>query len=871
MCLVLTVSLAGPTTPVAGADGQAAQVSPEQSTPAGLSGVTTFAGSTTQGDVVFAEKTVRDARGDVVDMTLQFSGSASEATVVVGSSDIGFKVRATVRDRNDDGTVVVHWNTANSDSTDGGVSVAGSDDIVSGPTVLDGVDQPPGSADYPLEVRYDGAITDVATAILESPQAESLTTHTAPESARPSTVSEVRDVASSSENGRTVAVSNYAQDTVAIRLSVAGIEGYVSDASDFDDQSTGIKTVIEENPSTVATNENPVTVDVADARLVSEDDTYFLVFDAEQLLDGGATVGDKFDVTFRVDNGATDGELTLSGGFELVRGSSAFDKQGGTLLTPPTADSLIGGRSTWSPGTELTVEVKTSSDAASFVKKIPVEVSEDGTWSARFDFSAVPEGQSFEATLRHAATGQVEATADGEFGSLSASVSFSDQAAEDAGTLVVVDSVSLSEAGFVAIHRGGPSGSVIGVSDYLSPGSHEDVEIRLREAISSRTDLAAVVHLDSDADRTFDFVVTDGAVDGPYLVGGSTVSATATVGLNTPTPTPEPDTPTPTPEPDTPTPEPDTPTPTPFEPDTETEVLETSPPPGADSGPGLGLAVGGTIGTATAGFVVYRWLFSGSSGPSYPSPDELGDAGGVGDQPTETTTHDAADGTGTTRSSTGGGASSGSTGDSSPDTTRSSSATTDATGTDAGTTGGAASGAAGAAGGGTDSSRDDGPDADDASVSELATEAEAATGRARDALEDGQYAVAAEEFEAAISALEGLRSEDAIDRADEELSSVRSEARQARSKRDALGDISDAIERGEEFLRDADEAFDEDDNVVARLRYRQARDSFEEAIDLAEREDIDAMDVTASGHLFSSLEEVEDRFEVAKRGFDRTK
>ena len=95
--------------------------------------------------------------------------------------------------------------------------------------------------------------------------------------------------------------------------------------------------------------------------------------------------------------------------------------------------------------------------------------------------------------------------------------------------------------------------------DALEAGDHE---------------MVVTVHLDTDENQVFDYVRTDGAVDGPYLdAAGEAVTDEAVVTVEPlETPTPEPDTPTPepdtpTPEPDTPTPDPDTPTP---EPDTPT-------------------------------------------------------------------------------------------------------------------------------------------------------------------------------------------------------------------------------------------------------------------------------------------------------------
>jgi hypothetical protein len=115
------------------------------------------------------------------------------------------------------------------------------------------------------------------------------------------------------------------------------------------------------------------------------------------------------------------------------------------------------------------------------------------------------------------------------------------------GTTVVVDSVTMSEGGFVAIHDsslfdGNVIGSVIGVSDYLAPGTHEDVAITLYDVPGATFDvdrlpadeqLVAMPHLDTDGDEEYGFVATGGDVDGPYTADGGPVIDTAQLTVET--------------------------------------------------------------------------------------------------------------------------------------------------------------------------------------------------------------------------------------------------------------------------------------------------------------------------------------------------
>lgn len=115
---------------------------------------------------------------------------------------------------------------------------------------------------------------------------------------------------------------------------------------------------------------------------------------------------------------------------------------------------------------------------------------------------------------------------------------------ESAGERVVVDSVELSEGGFVAIYEGvtvdADPEAVVGVSDYLEAGEYEDLEIELDEPLEESQALVAVVHHDTNDDGTFDYVESDGAEDEPYVTeGGGPVLDGAFVTVAEPEPEPE--------------------------------------------------------------------------------------------------------------------------------------------------------------------------------------------------------------------------------------------------------------------------------------------------------------------------------------------
>lgn len=124
-----------------------------------------------------------------------------------------------------------------------------------------------------------------------------------------------------------------------------------------------------------------------------------------------------------------------------------------------------------------------------------------------------------------------------------ASVTFDDQTSD--GTSVVVQSVTMSEGGFVTIHDsslldGDALGSAIGVSEALDAGTHEDVDVPLFDVpggdfetsmLSDDQTLIAMPHLDTNGNGTYDFVSSEGSADGPYTDEEGAVVDDATITI----------------------------------------------------------------------------------------------------------------------------------------------------------------------------------------------------------------------------------------------------------------------------------------------------------------------------------------------------
>ena len=259
------------------------------------------------------------------------------------------------------------------------------------------------------------------------------------------------------------------------------------------------------------------------------------------------------------------------------------------------AGQTIRGSTNVAPGTKLGLRINSQSDTSPFLTTLNTHVNEDRTFAATGDFSNRGAGINFTVRVRRGGD-QIGGPYDGMIlAEPTASATFSDQAVSETNQEVIVDSATLSDGGFIAIHEGSASGDVIGTSGYLEAGQHSNVRIDLDSAINGTTTLVAMPHLDDNSNNLYDFP----EADAPYTADGSAVTASASVSLDVETPTPTPTaTPSPTPTPTatpSPTPTPTaTPSPTPTQADDGGDGDDggsTPSPTTTDGGPGFGVAV----------------------------------------------------------------------------------------------------------------------------------------------------------------------------------------------------------------------------------------------------------------------------------------
>jgi PGF-CTERM protein len=131
-------------------------------------------------------------------------------------------------------------------------------------------------------------------------------------------------------------------------------------------------------------------------------------------------------------------------------------------------------------------------------------------------------------------------TADGDIamddGAITVSGAVDVSAQSSDGRTVVIDTVELSEGGFVTVHdstllNGAVFDSVLGTSEYLEAGHHHDVEVTLDSPISETQTLFGMAHQDTNGNEAYDFVDSEGDADGPVTANGDIVMESAEVSV----------------------------------------------------------------------------------------------------------------------------------------------------------------------------------------------------------------------------------------------------------------------------------------------------------------------------------------------------
>ncbi len=502
------------------------------------------AGSTLQENtsvVSFTNSQYNASRGDIAEIDVATPG-VSTAYVTINSKKAGYNPTVRITDGNLDGRVTLLLNTY--DTPDGpaqsfGVaSTADSVQFVGGDA---NTTEPLPIGTYSLTVRAQagGKPADSAQLRLKYGGPSTFGTLTAPDSKNLSSFDTSREIWNSSISTSDVAKN----DLVIARLGGSGLSGAIIANQDRGESTekafldflnaregnNDVALLTIRQPQTgesVRINQNNINVVLA-----PRNGAVFFVFDTDDL-----RTGRQYNIRFAVSSASeiVDRTAGVSTSFFVHPRTAEFNTEARNgkqmAVTYADAGASLSGKTTVAPGTELHVTAKTDGKTLTSQN---VTVAKDRTWGATFDLTGVKPGTTFTATVSGAGIEQKTVPGYVKKGRM-ASITFSDQSTN--GSVVTVEKVNMSTGGFVVIHdtsfeNGEPIKSVRGVSKYLTPGVHKNVEIKLDQPFKKGSDAIAMAHLDTNENKKFDFVSSKGELDTPYVVDGTPVSSTATLSV----------------------------------------------------------------------------------------------------------------------------------------------------------------------------------------------------------------------------------------------------------------------------------------------------------------------------------------------------
>jgi hypothetical protein len=541
--------------------------------------VTVTVAQAARGTASFNQTIYTEERGDIAAFGVSLANTDT-ATITVGSvTENDYATNVTVRDGNDDDLVTLRFNsfTAGTGERKQVVSVASPADAVVSWTGEAG-DQAGAAnphehvlepSDYPLRAvggpipaaRTEDGADAAATLSLSERSTNAVETWVASGN-RTGDVQSVGDVEELVKYGYLTEAATVATgDLVFARIDASGLDGVLAHRIDngapnrtaaflreVDREASAWAFSMNQTSTAAGTEPYDATLTPANADLIADEsaDVYWLAVDTRAVPEFAAgddlqtqfVTSDAFALGPRADVATSADETLVTDDWSLVEPSATVDTNADIdgdgvydeVSVRAESSQRITGTSTVAPGTVLMLEILGRDEP--FVKTPQTVVQPNGTWTAVESFSTQDPGMEFRLDVYQGGReGEIlnEVAVDGRIVEApTASIRFDDQ--ESSGSAVTVDSVTLSDGGFVALRLDNESGKTVGHSEYLDAGSHADVEITLDDSLSEDTTLVAMAHQDTDGDETYEFQAGS-VVDGPYTDGTSFVTDSATIDV----------------------------------------------------------------------------------------------------------------------------------------------------------------------------------------------------------------------------------------------------------------------------------------------------------------------------------------------------
>ncbi|MGA9402395.1 BGTF surface domain-containing protein [Haladaptatus sp.] len=330
-------------------------------------------------------------RGDIANITVNLENTDTAYVQIGTFADSNFQANVEATDTDDDGQVVLHLNTFETNKSTSYVS-AGEGTSIESQTDEQLSSDPLVNGSYDLAVstigfkaQSDNGGYDIAdspsdkTQLRISPRStDSISTWIQPESV--SSHDNVADVTDSITQRSTVA----GEDNIILKVDATGIYG-ANELQDIKSRSDMSLKIVETGDN-VEKNTNADTVPSGKYDIITDgvNGTFYVVMDANELqnVDGADGYGDwKATFTVKKSYALNDGEdQSVSTTFTYEEQDTSLN--GGEDFQAPKGNSTVSGKTNLAPGTELSVVA----DSNIFYIPQDVTVSDDGTFSAKYNF-----------------------------------------------------------------------------------------------------------------------------------------------------------------------------------------------------------------------------------------------------------------------------------------------------------------------------------------------------------------------------------------------------------------------------------------------------------------------------------------------------
>jgi PGF-CTERM protein len=394
----------------------------------------------TSNGVAFGQSTYTEARGDVVNISVEF-GISDNVTVQIGDPDRnGYAITAVVVDENNDGIADIQLNTfeagAGGTNPDGVVTVSGDDRIKNVQQGGTFTDTHPGTAGadilapeyYELFVKAGQAddltadsADDMAALSLTERSTDDMQIWTAPAD---ETVTDTADIDRLVENDSLTRTGSIAGgDTMVISVRANGLEGTFDDTDGYRsiaaaetffglsfEEAAGNPNGGTESYSISDFDSGNVTV-VYDDTDSSELDTHYVIIDSAALTEmfTDHEAGDEYDAMFRVFAAAGDNDLGT--GYESVSDTTSIEERtaeidtnnDSSVVLQPTSEQTISGETTVAPGTELDLLLRSDGATPAFFTETTPTVTPNRTFRATINLTEASPGDNFTVEVSHGA------------------------------------------------------------------------------------------------------------------------------------------------------------------------------------------------------------------------------------------------------------------------------------------------------------------------------------------------------------------------------------------------------------------------------------------------------------------------------------